>query len=532
MNTVHNQVCEIAFRSSEGHADPFNSVELDVVFTDDAGHEWKVPAFWAGGNAWRVRFAPPAPGRYPWQSTCSDPSDTGLHGRSGELEAAAYGGDSPLHGHGPIKVSDDGCRFEHADGTPFFWLGDTWWMGLCKRWSWPDDFQLMTRDRVDKGFSVIQIVAGLYPDMPAFDERGANEAGFPWEQDFARINPAYFDMADRRIQCLVDAGLMPCIVGCWAYFLAWMGMEKMLKHWRYLVARWGAYPVAWCLAGECAMPYYLSEDIEGDLKLQREGWTDIGWAMQAIDPYRRPITIHPAGASMTGRDDVTDDAVLDFDMLHTGHGGYRDMPRTLTKVDRSLTRKPRKPALVAEFSYEGILHGTQDEIQRLAFWSTVLSGTAGYTYGANGIWQINTREKAYGPSPHGANWGTTPWEDAYLLPGSQQLGAAANILRRYEWWRFEPHPEWVKNAGAPGNPDGSFAAGIPGEVRVIYTYLIFVPITVSRIEADVRYRARYVDPRSGTDLPLGDVQSNADGDWTPPHPPEATDWLLIMERNP
>ena len=39
-----------------------------------------------------------------------------------------------------------------------------------------------------------------------------------------------------------------------------MGVDKMKKHWRNLVARYGAYPVVWCLAGEAAMPYYLAED--------------------------------------------------------------------------------------------------------------------------------------------------------------------------------------------------------------------------------------------------------------------------------
>jgi hypothetical protein len=41
---------------------------------------------------------------------------------------------------------------------------------------------------------------GLYPDMFPFDPRGANEAGFPWEADYARIRPAYFDAADARLR--------------------------------------------------------------------------------------------------------------------------------------------------------------------------------------------------------------------------------------------------------------------------------------------------------------------------------------------
>ena len=142
--------------------------------------------------------------------------------------------------HGPIRVADDHRHFAHADGTPFFWLGDTWWMGLTKRLSWPDDFQELAADRRAKGFNVVQIVAGLYPDMPAFDPRGENEAGFPWEKDYARIRPDYFDAADRRIAYLVDQGFVPCIVGAWGYHLPYLGEAKMKLHWRNLVARWGA----------------------------------------------------------------------------------------------------------------------------------------------------------------------------------------------------------------------------------------------------------------------------------------------------
>ncbi len=148
-------------------------------------------------------------------------------------------------------------------------------MGLCQRFQWPADFQQLTADRVTKGFTVVQIVAGLYPDMPAFDPRGANEAGFPWENDYGHINPAYFDMADLRIQHLVSRGLAPCIVGCWGYFLHFMGVSKMKRHWRYLVARWGAYPVVWCLAGEGTMPYYLSPTKERDAEEQKQGWTEL-----------------------------------------------------------------------------------------------------------------------------------------------------------------------------------------------------------------------------------------------------------------
>src|ERR1035437_1541919 len=214
MNEIHqNQTAEWSFKSSKPRKDPFNEVELSVRFTSADGKEKLVPAFWAGGRNWRVRFSSPMTGTYRFLTVCSDPSDSGLHGQEGAFKVARYTGANPLFRHGSIGIAADKRHFEHADGTPFFWLGDTWWMGLTKRLSWPKGFQTLTADRTAKGFTLIQIVAGLYPDMPAFDPRGANEAGFPWEKDSARINPASFDMADLRIQHLVSRGLVPCIVG-------------------------------------------------------------------------------------------------------------------------------------------------------------------------------------------------------------------------------------------------------------------------------------------------------------------------------
>ena len=95
--------------------------------------------------------------------------------------------------------------------------------------------------------------------MPPFDPRGANEAGFPWEKDYARIRPEYFDAADERLEYLVDQGFTPCIVGAWGYFMPLMGVEKAKQHWRYLIARYGALPVVWCAAGEANLPWYLAK---------------------------------------------------------------------------------------------------------------------------------------------------------------------------------------------------------------------------------------------------------------------------------
>lgn len=520
------QVAEVSFSSTKRYTDPFNDVELDAVVTGPDGTERRVPCYWAGGQTWRLRFGGFRPGQYKYRTAANDTGNSDLNGRTGVLEIPAYRGANPLLRHGPVRVASNRLHFEHADGTPFFWLGDTWWMGLTKRMPWPDGFQSLAADRVRKGFSVVQIIAGLYPDMPPFDPRGANEAGYPWEKDYARINPAYFDAADKRIEHLVASGLAPCIVGCWGYFLPLMGISKMKQHWRNIVARWGAFPVIWCLAGEGTMPYYLSKTPKEDAAAQKRGWTEIARYVRQIDPYRHAITVHP---SSTARDSVEDQTVLDFDMLQTGHGDRASIPNTIKQVTGSLTRDPKMPTLVGEACYEGIMEASRQEVQRFIFWSTVLNGAAGFTYGANGIWQVNTAAQPFGPSPHGRTWGNTPWDVAAQLPGSRMVGLGKKFLTTLEWWRFEPHPEWVEPRWSAENYQASYAAGIPGKLRVIFTPPSWNPPKVKGIESGVRYTARFFDPATGGEKEIGEVKADANGDWQTPIQPTFADWVLVLK---
>lgn len=533
--TRRNCVLEWAFTSGKTYLDPFNDVELNVVISDGAGAEIVVPAFWAGEQTWRVRFAPRQIGRYTFRTVCSDTRNADLHGQSGEILVARYDGLNFLLRRGFLRVAADRRHLEHADGTPFFWLADTWWMGLTKRLSWPDDFQALTADRVAKGFTVVQIVAGLYPDMDWYDERGANEAGFPWARDFSRVNPAYFDMADLRIAHLVRSGIVPCIVGEWGYFMDIAGPEVLKKHWRYLIARYSAYPVVWCAAGEAMMNYYLLKDPQRDSdawKRSRQAqWSDLIRYIRSVDPNKHPITIHP---TRYGRQQVDDPAVLDFEMLQTGHSGYPTLANSVHFLEESLAAQPTMPVLIGEANYEGIMESSREEMQRFLFWTAMLSGALGHTYGANGIWQVNTRDVPYGPSPHGSSWGNRPWDEAARLPGSGQLGLAKRLLERYPWAQFEPHPEWVEPHQAAGNRMLPYAAGIPGQVRVIY-----IPaeaswvawrgaMAIKGLEEGATYRAFYFDPTNGAEHPLGEATGGAD--YIVPKPPVFQDWVLVLTR--
>jgi hypothetical protein len=529
-----NHVSEITFTSHIAYSDPFNEVSLTVQFTSPEGQNQTIPAFWAGEQVWKVRFSPSLAGEYNYITQCSDSANSGLHQQSGKLHAALGRSTNPLYQHGNLAVMSDRRHLQHADGTPFFWLADTWWMAFCKRLSFPDKFRELTRDRVQKGFSVIQIIAGLYPDMPWYDSRGANEAGFPWQEDFSTINPEYFDMVDLRVAHLVENGLVPCIVGEWGYFMDFAGMDVLKKHWHYLVARYSAYPVVWCAAGEALMKYYLADTDLDPARWQQkrqEDWSELIRYIRSLDGHHRLVTIHP---TQYGREQLSEPELIDFEMLQTGHGGYRSLGPTVDMLTHSLASQPPMPVLVSEVNYEGIGESSREEIQRFHFWSCLLSGAMGHTYGANGLWQLNGDDLPYGPSPHGTSWGDTPWRTAAALPGSHQLGLGKKLMTQYPWWQMEAHPEWVSHPATSEDRHQCYIAGIPGELR-----MLFYPTNCSwtawqgkmkvvQLEENVQYHCCYFNPKTGEVTELGFCQSE---EYVVPKPPIFQDWVLVMEKS-
>ena len=161
----------------------------------------------------------------------------------------------------------------------------------------------------------------------------------------------------------------------------------------------------------------------------------------------------------------------------------------------------------------------------------MLNSVAGHTYGANGIWQINTAEKPFGPSPHGHSWGDTPWDVAARLPGSGQIGLGKELLMRYPWWRFEPHLDWVEPHWNKDNYHLPFAAGIPEEVRFIFVpQFTFEAPKIKGIESRINYQATLVEPFFGKRIELGNISPDSSGTWQPTVLPSFADWVIVLEK--
>ena len=522
-----NEVVELEFASTISYPNPYQQIDLRVAFENEAGETIEVPAFWAGGDVWKVRFSSPNEGSYQYKSHCSDSKNKGLHKQTGIVEVIPYRGKNLLFSKGGITIKNQ--KITHLDGSPFLWLADSWWHGMTTRLRWPEDFKLLAADRRQKGFSVIQLAVGFPCDITPFDPRGANEAGFPTTTDYATINPAYFDLVDLRIQHLIDLGLLPNILGTWGYYLPWFGLDKMKRYWRYLIARYAAYPVSWTVAGETTLTYYLTEpNLEDSVKeFQRNGWSEVAHFIKTSDPYQRVVAAHP-GPNSGGFQAITDTDQLDLVMVQPGHSGWESFPRALQHLNTAREKFSNQPVMQGEVCFEGMFGGGCDaKLQRLLFWTNMLSGAAGHCYGADAIWQFNSEHQLFGASPSGHTWGNFTWQEAYQWKGSFYVGLGRKILEQYHWQDFRVYPTWTSTYDSE-NALTPYAAGIPGSIRLIYFPRGLAPWGVKNkvleLDTNKTYSITYIDPMTGKRYPKGTV--NGISEWTVEPAPILQDWLV------
>jgi len=101
--------------------------ELMVRLRAPSGAERDAEGFWDGGSNWRARFMPSEEGVWQYDARWETPAGSEPGGSGSFVCVRAESTKNPLLLRGPVSVPDGGRYFEHADGTPFFWLADTVW---------------------------------------------------------------------------------------------------------------------------------------------------------------------------------------------------------------------------------------------------------------------------------------------------------------------------------------------------------------------------------------------------------------------
>jgi hypothetical protein len=502
--------------------EPFVQVAFTGVSGEAKGLRFTVPGFWDGGRAWIARFAPPAAGEWSYSASSTD---RGLQGTKGaftcipwsDAERAA----NPLR-RGFIRVARNGPRagryFAHADGTPFLWIGDTWWP-WAKRGIPFERARQVIDDRAARGFTVGQMMFG------------ANSAVRLAGRDYNTLDFEAIHAAERFILYCNSKGITPWIMPWWsANNLQTIGAEKLRRWTRYVVHRLSAYSVIWNVGGEYNMYNY------GGMGLPF--WKELGALMRREDAHGHMIGVHntPPGWSAGEMGDsaqwstsavLHEERWLDFNGSQPGHGKWRNelVPAIITA---DYARSPAKPTLITEPWYEFNEGSAPAMDVRFAAWSAMLSGAAGHTYGGGHQWWADIPDPSL-PARRDS-WPRPPLTvDTLDFPGAVSMGFLAKFLGSIEWWKFEPHPELVLEYAQP------LASANPGNEYLVYArYGGRLKLDLTAATKSDQFRFTWFDLTTSKEARSGIVPGGAIHPFRAPEDyPGALqykDWLLHVKK--
>ncbi len=516
---------EQTLTSTVVYDNPFQEATLRVTFRSPSGRTRALDGFWDGGSRWRIRFAPDESGSWTYQTSCSDTTNAGLHSQIGTLTCGEPSGSTPYEKHGPLRLSNNGHYLEHADGTPFLWLADTVWNGPL-RTSMPE-WERYVAQRARQKFTALQWVPTQWLAEPKGDITGT-----PAYTDLERIrvNPTFFQRHDDKIRVMNRAGLLSVPVLLWAAHWSTpevnasnpgfsLPEDQAIRLARYMVARWGAYFMAWILPGD------------GDYRGERaDRWKRIGRAVFGDGPHA-PVSLHPGGMQWNMAE-FGDEPWLDIAGYQSGHGD--DVPTLdwLTGGPPAIDwkRTPARAVINLEPPYENHLAyqsrqpHSPHSVRRALYWSLLVSPTAGVTYGGHGVWGW---DDGSGPPTGHPNAGTPlPWQQALTMPGAEQLQYLSSLFQSIDWWRLCPAPELL--ATQPGGERFIAASRTEdGDLTMIYTPDEgAIQLRSDAFPDDVS--ALWFDPRTGQ---RQSARLDSSGDTVTAQTPGQGDWVLLLGRN-
>ena len=121
------EVVEESFTAAITYNNPYMEVDLRIELSGPEGQTYSIPAFWDGGQSFKVRMIATTPGIWNWSSGTKT-GDKGLDNKKGSFSAVDWTEQEKTENpnrRGIIRVSNNSHTLEYPDGIPFFLTGDT-----------------------------------------------------------------------------------------------------------------------------------------------------------------------------------------------------------------------------------------------------------------------------------------------------------------------------------------------------------------------------------------------------------------------
>ena len=442
--------------------------------------------------------------------------------------------ESPWTKHGPLKISKNHRMIVHADGTPFFYLGDTAWE-LFHRLN-REEAEFYLRNRAEKGFTVIQAVAlaelgGLvdpnpYGHFPLID----NDPARPDIKE----GGDYWDHVDFVINKAEELGLVIGLLPAWG--------DKWNKKWgigpevfnpvnaeaygKWLGNRYKDKPVIWILGGD--------RPVENDT--HREIMAAMARGLRFGDGGTHLMTWHPPGGEGSSAFFHGEDW-LDFNMRQNGHGIEYNGRYDQTRADYD--REPVKPVIDGEPVYEDhpiafkaseLGHSTAADIRRAFYWD-LFGGACGHTYGHHSVWQMYDPERNHTP----VNNPLLSWREALDQPGAAQMQHGRRLMESRPMANRVPDDSIIVKSSVETSMPGAGTRRFVGTRDIDGSYaMVYVatgrPFNISMsVIKGPKVRAWWFDPRTGDAAAAGEFDNVGEQEFLPPSRGELLDWILVLD---
>jgi len=452
---------------------------------------------------------------------------------------AQWNGKSVDFSHGKLKVSANKRFLQHADGAPFFYLGDTAWE-LFHRLNREEATTYLT-DRANKGFTVIQAVAlaeldghtvpNSYEHLPFIDYDPARpDIKEGPDNDF-------WDHVDYIVHKANSLGMYIGFLPTWGRYwhegagvknnLPLFNVENAEAYGEFLGARYKDAEIIWILGGD--------RNVENDV--HAEIIRAMARGLKKGDGGRHLMTFHPRGGGTSSQYFHTDEW-LDFNMRQNGHNA--DYTGSYSKTADDYALQPTKPVIDGEPLYEDhplsfnaprLGHSIASDVRRSLYWD-LFEGAFGHTYGHHSVWQMYDPVKRRQP----INNPLISWQEAINRPGAAQMMYGRLLMESRPFLTRIPDSTIIVTSNVPTAMPGAGRYRFVATRDEAGTYtMIYAPVGREfTVRMDVIKGSKVViwwyNPRNGQATAIGTFANDRkERTFMPPDPGEMTDWILVLD---
>ncbi len=439
-----------------------------------------------------------------------------------------------------LKVSENKHFIVKADGSPFFYLGDTAWE-LFHRLN-REEAERFLKNRAAKGFTVIQAVAlaeldGLNDPNP-YGHRPLlnNDPTTPDVKDGA--NNDYWDHVDFIVKRAGELGMYIGFLPTWGD--KWnrgrgagpevFNPQNAAAYGEWIGKRYkDATNIIWILGGDRGLETDTHKEV---IRAMARG-------LRKGDGGAHLQTLHPRGGEGSSVP-FHNDEWLDFNMRQNGH--VAEFTGRYDKTREDYDRTPTKPVLDGEPIYEDhpvsfkakeLGHSVATDVRRPLYWN-LFTGAFGHTYGHHSVWQM------WQPGRKPINNPLLSWSEALDQPGAAQMQHGRRLIESRPFLTRVPDDSLI----VTHKPDGvDIPTALPGAglKRFVATRdstgsyaMVYAPtgrkfkINLAKLSGE-KVRGWWFNPRDGKATLIGEWTKTNEREFITPTPGEDIDWVLVID---